>query len=108
MYGTCHTLGEGLAILRVPGSPTADEGDEVFNINTGSASAAYDMTALMILDIVNTAILLGGNAVLFDMKISPPAMLLDFFSERYEASLWPATTMSLDWYVSMASGWVAV
>ena len=36
-----------------------------------SASADDDMTALMILDIVNTDPLLGGNAVLFDMKNAP-------------------------------------
>ena len=44
-----------------------------------SASAADDMTALMVLAIVNTAPLLGGNAVLFDMKKYPPDLLLFFF-----------------------------
>ena len=72
-----------------------------------SASAADDITALMILAIVNTATFLVGNAVLFDMKKCLPAMLLDFVSERYEESLWPARTMSLMCYMSMASGWVA-
>ena len=72
-----------------------------------SSSGAYDMTTLMILALVNTAPLLGGNAVLFDMRKCPPDFLLDIFSERYEASLWTAMTMSLAWYVSMASGWVA-
>ena len=73
----------------------------------GSASADDDMTALMILAIVNTDPLLGGNAVLFDMKKYPPALLLDFVSEMYKASLCPARSMSLAWYVSIASGWVA-
>ena len=51
-----------------------------------TASAADDMTALMILSIVNTSPLLVGNAVFFDMKKCPLALLLDF-SERYEVSL---------------------
>ena len=53
-------------------------------------SSAYDddaMTALMILAIVNTDPLLEGNAMLFDMKQCPPALLLNLVSERYEASL---------------------
>ena len=45
------------------------------------ASAADDMTDLMILDIVTTAPLLGMHAVLFDMNKRPPALLLDFFRE---------------------------
>ena len=45
----------------------------------GSASADDDMTALMILAIVNTDPLLGGNAVLFLMKKFPPALLLICF-----------------------------
>ena len=43
------------------------------------ASAADDMTALMVLAIVNTAPLLGGNSVLFDMKKYPPDLLLFFY-----------------------------
>ena len=43
-----------------------------------SAFDVDDMTALMILDIFNTATLLGGNAVLFDMKKFPRALLLVF------------------------------
>ena len=45
-----------------------------------SDSASDDMTSLMILEIVNTYLLLGGNAVLFEMKKFPPAMLMDFVS----------------------------
>ena len=43
-----------------------------------SASAADDITALMILGIINTATLLGGNAVLFGMKNFLPDLLFDF------------------------------
>ena len=42
------------------------------------ASDADDMTGLMILDIVNTAPLLGGNAVLFDMNPPPPCSASGF------------------------------
>ena len=72
-----------------------------------SPYAADYMTVLMILDIVNTDQLFGGNTVLFDMKKCTLALLLDFVSERYKASLRPARTMSLACYVIMASGWVA-
>ena len=72
-----------------------------------SASAADDMTTLMILAIINTDPLLGGIAVLFDMNICPPALLMNFVSEIYGASLWTARTISLAWYLNMASGWVA-
>ena len=40
-----------------------------------SASAADDMTALTILDIVVTAPLFGGSSVLSVMKKCPPALL---------------------------------
>jgi hypothetical protein len=32
----------------------------------------------------------------------PPTRLRDFASERYDASLWQASTMALAWYVSTA------
>ena len=51
---------------------------QFFTIAPSSASAAGDITALMILDIVNTATLLEGNAVLFGMKKFLPNLLLDF------------------------------
>ena len=41
---------------------------QLMKSDPSSASAADDMTALMIFAIVNTAPLLVGNAVLFDMK----------------------------------------
>ena len=46
------------------------------------ASAAEDMTDLMILATVKTEPLLGGYAVLFEMKKWPPAWLLALDSER--------------------------
>ena len=52
---------------------------QLMKSDPSSASAADDMTALMIFAIVNTAPLLVGNAVLFDMKKSPPDLLLIFF-----------------------------
>ena len=52
-----------------------------------SASADYDMTALMILAIVNTDPFLGDNVMLFKMKKCPLALLLGFVSERCEALL---------------------
>ena len=53
----------------------------LIKIAFSSASAADDMIALMILVIVNSVPLLGGNAVLFDMKKYPPALLLYFLRE---------------------------
>ena len=41
-----------------------------------SASAADDMTALKVLDIGNTDLLLGGNSVLLDINKCPPSRLL--------------------------------
>ena len=52
---------------------------QLMKIAPSSSFDADDMTALMILGIVNTAPLFGGNAVLFDMKKCPPALLLYFF-----------------------------
>ena len=60
---------------------------QVIKSAPSQASTADNMTALMILAIVNTAPLLGGNTLLFDMKKCPPDLLLDFVLERYEASL---------------------
>ena len=80
---------------------------QLMNSSPSSASAADDMTSLTILDIVNTATLLVGKSVLLDIKKFPLALLLDFVSERYKASLCPARTISLTWYVMMDYGWVA-
>ena len=47
-----------------------------------SASAADDMTALMICEMVRTDPLFCGTAKLSDMKKFPPALLLTFDSDR--------------------------
>ena len=52
-----------------------------------SASAAEDMTDLMILATVRTEPLLVGYSVELDKKKWPPARLLALDSERYEVSL---------------------
>ena len=77
---------------------------QLTNSGPSSASDADDITALNILTIVNAATLLGGNVVFLDIKKCPPALLLAFVSERYEASLWPASNISLAWYARTASG----
>ena len=69
-------------------------------------SVADDMNAFIILAIVNTAPLLGGNSVFLDTKKYPPALLLALVSKRYEASLWPTRNISLAWYAMMVSVWV--
>jgi hypothetical protein len=47
-----------------------------------SASAADDMTAMNIYEIVRIAPLLLGIALLFDMKKCPPALLRALVSKR--------------------------
>ena len=61
------------------------------------ASAAEDMTDLMILATVETHLLVVGYLALLDKKKWAPALLLALDSERYEESLWPASTMILAW-----------
>ena len=51
---------------------------QLMNSAPSLASAADDMTALIILATVNTDPLLGGTYVLLDIKKFPPAMLLAF------------------------------
>ena len=60
---------------------------KLMNSAPSSASAVDDIISLVILAIVNTAPLLGGNNVFFDIKECPPARFLAFVLERYEASL---------------------
>ena len=60
-----------------------------------SASAADDITAFIICATVNTAPLLVGYASSSDMKKCPPDLLLALRSDRYDASLCTANTMSL-------------
>ena len=61
------------------------------------ALAADDSTALIICNIVNTAPLLVGVSTLFDMNKCPLALLRALLSERYNALLCPARTVSLAW-----------
>ena len=72
-----------------------------------SASAALDMTDLMIWDMFSTAPLFGGLSVSIDMKKCPPALLRAPGSLKYDASLCTVSIMLLFLYVSMASGFVA-
>jgi hypothetical protein len=62
------------------------------------------MIALIICTIVSMAPLFGDLALLLDMIKCPPVWLRAFDSERYNALLWPARTMSLARYVTIASG----
>ena len=78
------------------------------NLAPSSSYAADDMTDFIIFVIFSTAPLLGGNSVFLDINKCPPDLLIYFVSERCEALLCPARTISLAWYVIMASGWVAV
>jgi hypothetical protein len=79
----------------------------LMNYEPSSASAAEDITALMIVAMVRIAPLLGGNLSSFDRKKCPPAQLRDFFSSAYPASLWTANIILLALYVMTASSCVA-
>ena len=72
-----------------------------------SASAADDMTALIIVDIVNIAPLFGAELLLFDRKKCPPARLRAPFSFAYPASLWTWRIILLALYDIIASSCVA-
>ena len=60
-----------------------------------SASAADDMTARMICEMFRTAPLFVGMSSFDDMNICPPAWLRALGSDKYNASLWMASTMLL-------------
>ena len=60
---------------------------QLINSAHSSASAADDITVLMIRKIVVTTPLFGGSADSFVMKECPTAMLRDLASESYDASL---------------------
>ena len=62
-----------------------------------SASAAEDMTDLMILVTVRTEPLLVRYSAVSDKKKWSPARLLALDSESYKLLLWHASTMSLAW-----------
>ena len=76
----------------------------LMNSAPNSASAADDMTALIIIwEILRTAPLLRGMFSFPAMNMWPPARLRALASDKYEASLWMARTISLAWNVSIAS-----
>ena len=54
---------------------------QLINSAPCSASAAYDITDLMVLDIVNTAPFFGGKSVFLDIKKFPPDLLLKLFQK---------------------------
>ena len=56
---------------------------QLINIAPSSASAADEMTALIILVLVKTDPLLSGKYVLLDINKCPPTLLLDLVLERY-------------------------
>ena len=60
-----------------------------------SASASYEMTALIIWEMFRTAPFFGGVAVSLDMKKLPPDLLQALDSDRYYALLRLASAMSL-------------
>ena len=67
----------------------------LMNRAPSSASAADDMTARIIWEMLRTAPLLMGILSFPAMNMWPPARLRDLGSERYDALLWIARTMSL-------------
>jgi hypothetical protein len=76
-------------------------------LDPSSASAAKDITALMMVAFVKMAPLFGGNVSLLDKKKCPPAQLRAFFSLQYPALLWTAKIILLALYVIIASSYVA-
>ena len=73
-----------------------------------SASAADDITARIICEMLRTAPLFAGMSSFDDINMCPPARLRALGSDKYDASLWTARTMSLALYVSTASSWDAM
>jgi hypothetical protein len=80
----------------------------LMNRAPNSASAADDMTAQIICEMLRTAPLLKGISSLPAMNMWPPAQLRAFGLERYDASLWIARTILLARYVSIAYSCVAI
>ncbi len=72
------------------------------------ASAADDITARIIWEMLRTAPLLVGISSCPAMNIWPPARLRDLGSDRYDVSLWIARIMLLARKVSTASSCVAM
>ncbi len=67
------------------------------------ASAANDITALIIGDMLRTTPLLVGMSSLPAMNMWPPALLRAMGSDRYDVLLWIASLMLLAQYVMIAS-----
>ncbi len=72
------------------------------------ASAANDITALIICDMLSTAPLLMGMSSVPAMNMWLPALLRALGSDRYNALLCIASLMSLAQYVMIASSCDAV
>ena len=72
-----------------------------------SASAANDMTALIIVNVVKIAPLFRAELLLFDRKKCPPAWLCALFLFAYPVSLWTWRIISLALYDFIASFCVA-
>ena len=72
-----------------------------------SASAADDMTNLIILASVRMDPLSRGMASFSEQKMYKPPRLRDLDTLRYEASEWLARTISLALYVMPSFGYVA-
>ncbi len=76
----------------------------LINIAPSSASAADDMTALMIWAVLSTAPLLAGSSSFSERKKWPPALLHALGSLRCNASLCSASIILLALYVTIVSG----
>ena len=60
-----------------------------------SASAAGNMTALIVCTVLRTVPLFGGKILVVKRKICSPTLLHDCFSFKYDALLWTASTILL-------------
>ncbi len=69
----------------------------LMNSVPSSASAADDITVLIICEMFNTAPLLMGISSMPAIDMWPPAWLRAFGSDKYDASLWMGSFMSLAW-----------
>ena len=77
---------------------------QLMNRVPNSASDAEDMTAFMVCEIVWTDPLFGGMAELLDMNKLPPALLLAFDYDGWDAPLWAGRIILEARYVMTASG----
>jgi hypothetical protein len=72
------------------------------------ASAAEDITALIIYNMLSAVPFLVAISSIPAINMYPTAWLQAFDLDRYEVSLWIASTMLLALYVSIASSWDVV